>query len=115
VDQDSLPLHIIGKESPATEVTLARLMMEQPVLWQLYGSWLALLQPATFEEVEAMARSAGKKVEINWQPLLDDIAGDTSGELLNRILKAMIKNLGKDRFLERVREISEKTKPSKIK
>jgi hypothetical protein len=60
VDEDSLPLHVVGKEPPEIEKAVADLLVGQPALWRQYGGWLAGLHPRIWEEVRRMARTAGK-------------------------------------------------------
>jgi hypothetical protein len=56
VEEDTLPLHIIAKEPPATERQIAQLVVERPALQALYSAWLAILHPAAWKEAETMAR-----------------------------------------------------------
>jgi hypothetical protein len=41
VEEDSLPLHVLGREPPEIEREVARLVAERPDLQQRYGGWLA--------------------------------------------------------------------------
>ncbi len=88
VEPDSLPLHVVGKEPPATERQVARLVVERPELQRLYAGWLASLHPAAWREVEAMARAADKKVELDLRPAIEYIG-----------LAKVIEQVGADRFL----------------
>src|SRR5262245_10511719 len=60
VEEDSLPLHIVGHEPPATERRVAELVAEKPGLQPLYSNWMAILHPTTWKEVETMAQAKGK-------------------------------------------------------
>jgi hypothetical protein len=41
VEQDSLPLHLIGREPPETERAVATFLAERPPWWEQYAEWLA--------------------------------------------------------------------------
>ncbi len=56
VQEDSLPLHVVGRGPLATELEVAQLVAQQPQLQELYGGWLASLHPTAWKEIEAMAR-----------------------------------------------------------
>src|SRR5262245_35862427 len=56
VDEDSLPLHIVGRESPEQEREVVRLVAERTDLTKTYGGWLASLHPEAWKEYEIMAR-----------------------------------------------------------
>jgi hypothetical protein len=45
VEEESLPLHLVGEEAPNKEHDLARLVVRDARLWKLYGGWLAGLHP----------------------------------------------------------------------
>jgi hypothetical protein len=110
VEEDSLPLHLVGREPLATELEVARLVLGQPELQARYGGWVASLHPAAWKEVEAMARTAGKALQIDLRPAIEtlglkyvldqvgidrllDEAGDTA------VMKAVIKRMGVERVL----------------
>jgi hypothetical protein len=73
VVEDSLPLHIVGQEPPATERQVARLVAEQPALQQLYGGWVASLHPAAWKEAELMARTTGKRLKFDIRPAIESL------------------------------------------
>lgn len=91
VEEDSLPLHVVGREPLATEREVARLVLEQPELQQLYGGWLASLHPTAWKEVERMARTAGKKLTLDLRPAIEYLG-----------LDQVIEQVGIDRVLEQV-------------
>jgi hypothetical protein len=70
VDEDSLPLHVVGKEPPEKEKAVADLVVAQPALWQQYGSVFATLHPSIWEEVRFMARTSGKKFQFDFRPAI---------------------------------------------
>ncbi|HMC63416.1 MAG TPA: hypothetical protein VKI65_00600 [Gemmataceae bacterium] len=93
VEEDSLPLHVIGHEPPATELEVARLVMQQPQLEQLYGGWLATLHPEVWEEVEVMARTARRRFTIDLRPAIEHLG-----------VKTVIEQVGLERVIEQVGE-----------
>jgi hypothetical protein len=54
----------IGREPPATEREVARLVAAQPALQPLYGVGMLALHPMAWQEVEAMARATGKHCSL---------------------------------------------------
>jgi hypothetical protein len=106
VEEESLPLHVIGKEPLATEREVARLVVERPELQTRYGGWLAMLHPAAWEEVETMARAAGRAPMIDWRPVierygLDEIIRQVGVErVIEQIgTKELVKQIGIEDFL----------------
>jgi len=91
VEQDSLPLHLVGREPRATERKVARLLLGQPALEARYGGWLASLHPAVWKEVEAMARTAGRKLKIDLRPAIEYLG-----------LKQVVEQVGLARVIEEV-------------
>jgi hypothetical protein len=91
VDEESLPLHVIGKEPPATERAVARLVLERPELQTRYGGWLATLHPAAWEEVEIMALAAGRAPMIDLRPVIEKLG-----------LKELIRQVGVERVIEHI-------------
>jgi len=89
VEEDSLPLHIVGREPPATERAVARLVVEQPGLQQRYGGWVFTLHPAAWKEVESMARASGKGLQIDLRPAIEHLG-----------LRRVIDQIGIDRVIE---------------
>ena len=91
VEPDSLPLHLVGHEPRATERQVARLVLGRPELEARYGGWLASLHPAVWKEVEAMARTAGKKLNIDLRPAIEYLG-----------LKQVVEQVGIGRVIEEV-------------
>jgi hypothetical protein len=100
VEADSLPLHVVGKEPLATERQVARLVLEHPDLQERYGGWLASLHPAAWKEIETMARTAGKKVDIDLRPAIEYLG---LGRVIEQVgVDRVIEQVGIDRMVERV-------------
>jgi hypothetical protein len=91
VEEESLPLHVIGKEPPATERAVARLVVERPELQTRYGGWLATLHPAAWEEVEITARAAGRAPMIDLRPVIEKLG-----------LAEVIRQAGVERVIEHI-------------
>jgi len=91
VEEDSLPLHIVGVEPQATERQVAQFVVEQPELQKRYGGWLASLHSVTWKEVEAMARATGKQLVFDIRPAIDSLG-----------LGAVIEQVGLDRVIQEV-------------
>jgi len=89
VEEDSLPLHVVGREPLSTERQVARLVLEQPALQAQYAGWLASLHPAAWKEVEVMARAAGKKFQIDLRPAIEHLG-----------LEKVIEQVGKKRVMK---------------
>jgi hypothetical protein len=100
VDEDSLPLHIVGQEPLATERQVAQLVVNEPILQQLYGGWVASLHPAAWKEVEAMARTAGKHLRIDLDAAIDAMGIDRIIEQVG--MDRVLEHFGMDRLLAHV-------------
>jgi hypothetical protein len=100
VEPDSLPLHVVGREPLATERQVARLVLEQPSLQQLYGGWLATLHPAAWKEILTMARTAGKKPLFDIRPAIDSLGLDFVLEQVG--IDRVIQQVGKKELIRRI-------------
>src|SRR5207253_1532606 len=100
VEEDSLPLHVVGREPLATERAVARLVLEQPGLQRLYGGWLASLHPTAWKEVEAMARATGRRLLFDIRPAIESLGLDRVVEQVG--IDRVIESVGIDRVIESV-------------
>jgi hypothetical protein len=98
VDEESLPLHVVGKEPPEVEKAVAELVVRQPALWQQYGGWLAGLHPEIWQEVRFMARTAGKKFQFDFRPAIQELGLENVIEQVG--IKAIIDQIGIKRAVE---------------
>jgi hypothetical protein len=73
MEQDSLPLHIVGREPLATERQVAQLVVAHPALQELYGGWVATLHPTAWKEAEIMARATGKGLKFDFGPAIETL------------------------------------------
>jgi hypothetical protein len=89
VEEASLPLHLVARESGETEQALARLVAGRPELWERYGGWLASLHPAAYEEVQGMARQSRQPLRLDLTPIVRTMGMDW-----------VIRQLGAERVIE---------------
>jgi hypothetical protein len=101
-----LPLHVVGREPPATERRVARLVLERPELQERYGGWLASLHPTVWKEMEAMARTKGKELNLDLRPAIEYLGLERVLEQVGheRVIAALgekevIKRIGMERWL----------------
>jgi hypothetical protein len=102
VEEESLPLHVVGQEPAATERQVAQLVVAHPGLQLLYGGWLAVLHPIVWREAEAMARTARKGLEIDFRPAIENFG---LGRVIEQVgLGRVIEQVGIDRVIEHLGE-----------
>src|SRR5205823_13279570 len=94
VEEDSLPLHVVGIEPPAVERQVAEFVVGQPKLLARYGGWLAGLHPEVWKEVEAMARTAKRELKIDLRPAIESLG-----------IRRVLEQVGVDRVIEALREV----------
>jgi hypothetical protein len=100
VEEDSLPLHLVGHEPLATELEVARLVLGQPELQKRYGGWVASLHPTAWKEVEAMAKTAGKGLQIDLRPAIETLG---LGYVLEQVgIDRLIEQAGIERLLAKI-------------
>jgi hypothetical protein len=100
IDKDSLLLHMLGKEPPETELAVARLVVEQPALWKLYGPLFPNLHPTTWAEVKTMAKDAGRDLTIDLEPLLEFVDPEQVIDLVG--IDRVIEHFGKKKLLKKM-------------
>lgn len=97
VERDSVPLHVLARESDEARLAVARLVVEDRDLWDRYGPWLAFLNVHIHEEVIRMARVKKRRLPINLRLFLKEIG---AAEALNQIgMKEAVEAMGVDQFL----------------
>ncbi len=100
VEEDSLPLHLIGKEPPETERAVAEFLVAQEALWERFSGWLAAFHLDAYKGVESMA----KTTKGGFNPTLEGII-DTMGVewVLQQVgVKRMVEQVGVERMVEQV-------------
>jgi hypothetical protein len=95
LERDTTPLHLLAGEPLDHQRELARLIVDEPDLWEMYGAFLSYLHPEVWEEAKRMARSKGKK------------KGDEGGVSLRPLIEtvgvpAVVKAVGVEEFLKAI-------------
>ena len=90
---DTIPLHLLAKEDLDAEREVARVIVNEPGLWELYAPYLSVLHEAIWKEAKRMAREKKKRIEdyLNFQPLIE-----TEG------MEAVIKALGVEKVINAI-------------
>jgi hypothetical protein len=99
VELDSLPLHVLARESQETKRAVARLIVAQATLWPTFGEMFAGFHPEILEEILDMAKTATKKKEefkFHWDALFKF----SGKEEVVKALEGIIGFLGKKKVLE---------------
>jgi len=99
VEEDSLPLHIVGQEPLATEIQVAQLVLQHPELQQLYSGWVATLHQRAWKEAEAMGRTA-KKDLFDIRPAIEWLGLDRVIEQVG--LERVIEQVGLERVMDQI-------------
>ena len=101
-----MPLHLVGEESPRIDQALARVIVEEPGYWELYGSLLGALHPHIFDEANRMATTKRKRGDLDLRPFIEKIGLEkylAVVEVEDAIdafgAKKVVKQLGIDRIL----------------
>ncbi len=76
VEEDSLPLHIVGPEAQKIDEAMARLVTERPALWERYRGWLATLHPDAYEEILSMDKTKRRRTEPSLDYLIRTLGLD---------------------------------------
>ncbi len=100
VEEASLPLHLVTRESEETEEAVARLVTENAGLWERYGGWLAFLHPTIYEEVRSMARQRRGELTVDLNPIVELMGMRRVVEQLG--LKRVVEEFGLPRVVDEV-------------
>ncbi len=73
VERESVPLHLVTEEPLERVEALARVLVQQPGFWDLYGGWLAQLNPEIWEELQTMIRKMGAEPNLDLRWLIDQV------------------------------------------
>jgi hypothetical protein len=98
VEEDTLPLHIVSRESGATERAVVEFVAAQAALCQDYGNWLKLLHPEAWKEIGTMATTKRKPFGIDVNALVEIVGLKGVVEAVG--LKRVIDELGAERVLK---------------
>jgi hypothetical protein len=98
VDEDSLPLHVLGQEPVGQQVAVGQFLVAAAKRVESYGGVFAALHPAAWKEVKAMARSKG----LDWdlRPIVEELGLDKVIEKLGK--KEVIEQIGKKEVIEQI-------------
>jgi hypothetical protein len=97
VEEASLPLHLVARESGETGQAVARLVAGHAELWDRYSGWLASLHPAAFEEVKNMAKGTRGQLRLDLTPVIETMGMDWLIEQVGA--KQVIEHLGAKRVI----------------
>jgi hypothetical protein len=73
VERESVPLHLAGEESHDIDEALARVIVDEPGFWEMYGSLLGALHPNIYEEAYRMAAIKGKRGDLDLRPFIEKV------------------------------------------
>lgn len=98
--RDTLPLHLLQDELEAQLPALARVLGDNVDLLPTYGPWLFSMHPALFREVQAMARTKGKKAAFDFQGMVNVVGWR---EILRQTgLRSLIDEMGVKSLIDEV-------------
>jgi hypothetical protein len=95
VERDSVPLHVLAKESEETRLAVARLVVENAELWRIYSSCLGTFLPDVWKEIVRMARTKKEQPAIDIRPLIELLGPDEFIKVVG--LKDALEQLGINR------------------
>jgi hypothetical protein len=100
VEHDTTPIHLLARESPETATELARVLVEEPGLWELYGPLLHLWHPNVWKEATRMARSKGKSDPLGLRPFIETVG---VGEVVKAMgVKRLVEEVGVEALLKEI-------------
>jgi hypothetical protein len=100
IEAESVPFHLLEVESPESSLTVARLILQQPSLWELYSQFIGSLHPNTLQELQAMARISKKGPQFHLKPLADLMG---MKEVISQLgLKKIIAEAGVKKIIDEV-------------
>jgi hypothetical protein len=97
LDEESLPLHVVGLGNAEHERSLARLVVQNPKLRQTYVPWLFSLHKRAWKEAQSMAQALGEELEIDVKELVEYVGLGRAIEQLGP--DRVIHELGPDRVI----------------
>ena len=97
VNEESLPLHVVSKGPHATELSVARFVLERPALRKMYEQWVYMLHKQAWREVRAMAHAVDDEVPIDVKEVAEYIGVHRLVKELG--LKRVIAEVGADQVV----------------
>jgi hypothetical protein len=104
VDEDSLALHVLGRESAEKEREVGRLVTGEADWLQVYRGVFATLHTRVWKEMKAMGKSTRRKMEFEFdiRPAVEYLGLD---EVIRQIgEEAVIEQIGEEAFIKRIGE-----------
>ncbi len=102
VDDDSLPLHVIGVEPAEKEREVGHFLMGSADRLTEYGTRFASLHKDIWREVEAMARKKRQEPEIDIRPAVEWVGLSKAIKQIGE--KEIIKEIGEKEFIRQIGE-----------
>jgi hypothetical protein len=100
VERDSVPLHVLAKESEQTRVAVARLVVENAELWRMDSTCLGTFLPDVWKEILRMARAKKEQPVFDIRPLIKALGPE---EFIKQVgLKTAIEELGVQRVVDEI-------------
>ncbi len=100
VERESVPLHLVTAEPLERVKALAREMVRQPGFWERYGSFLALLNPDNWEELQIMIRQMGTEPNLDLRWLVNQVG---LKQVIDQVgLKQVIDQIGLKEVIDQV-------------
>jgi hypothetical protein len=100
VDEDSLALHVLGREPLDKEREVGRLVTGQADWLQVYRGVFATLHAPVWKEMKAMAKSTRAKMEFDIRPAVEYMGLE---EVIRQIgEKAVIEQIGEKAVIEQI-------------
>jgi hypothetical protein len=88
VQEDSLPLHLLGPGPVGAERQLIDLIAQRPTLWDEYSGWLGITHPDLWEEVLAMSKTKSRGFRLDLTPAIESLG-----------IKEVVRQIGLDRVI----------------
>jgi hypothetical protein len=97
VDDDSLPLHVLGVEPAEKQRAVGEFVIEKPERLDFYGSLFGTLHPIAWEEVIKVAKAKGSELDFDMRPMVKHFGWKRLIEKLGK--KELVREIGIDDFL----------------
>lgn len=97
VERETVPLHIVSKGPYATQVAVARYVLEHPGLRPIYEQWVFGLHERAWKEARAMVRAVEDEIEVDVKGFVEHFGLD---RVIRQVgLKRVIDAVGLDRVI----------------
>jgi hypothetical protein len=100
VDEDSLPLHLLGLEPLEQQVEVGQFVIEVSERLEAYGGLFAALHPAAWKEVKAMARTKRAGLQFDLRPIVEELGLEKLIEQIGK--KEVIEQIGKKEVIKQI-------------